>query len=399
MKILFLDQSGKPGGAELCLLDIAKPYRDNCLVGLFADGAFKQLLEQQQIPVQVLTDRAIKVTKESSLIQGLSSFGQITPLISKVIKISRDYDLIYANTQKALVVGAIANFFTHRPLVYHLHDILSLEHFSKTNRQIAVTLANRFASLVIANSQATKTAFMEAGGKPEITQVVYNGFTAKNYEIDESKIYHIRQNIGIEQQFVIGHFSRLSPWKGQHILIEALTHCPENVTAILVGDALFGEEDYVLQLHNLVAKLGLEKRVNFLGFQADIVPLMKACDLITHTSISPEPFGRVIVEAMLCRKPVVAAKAGGAIELVENRKTGWLVTPGNSLELAEIINHCRQHPELCETIAQQAQIFATQRFELTTINQQISELLIRVMSCEEEIEILRKKFLTADERR
>jgi len=46
MKILFLDQSGKPGGAELCLIDIAKPYRDRALVGLFADGAFKTLLEQ-----------------------------------------------------------------------------------------------------------------------------------------------------------------------------------------------------------------------------------------------------------------------------------------------------------------------------------------------------------------
>ncbi|MFB2879955.1 glycosyltransferase [Floridanema aerugineum] len=397
MKILFLDQSGKPGGAELCLLDIAKPYRDNCLVGLFADGAFKQLLEQQQIPVQVLTDRAIKVSKESSLMQGLSSFRQITPLISKVIKISRDYDLIYANTQKALVVGAIASFFTNRPLVYHLHDILSLEHFSKINRQIAVTLANRFASLVIANSQATKIAFIEAGGKPEITKVVYNGFTPKAYDIDESKIYYIRQNLGVDRQFVIGHFSRLSPWKGQHILIEALTHCPENVTAILVGDALFGEGDYVQQLHKQVANLGLEKRVKFLGFQGNIVPLMKACDLITHTSISPEPFGRVIVEAMLCRKPVIAAQAGGAIELVEHQKTGWLVTPGNSLELAEIINHCRQHPELCETIAQQGQIVASQRFDLTTINQQISQLLIGVISCGNEKKRLGKEFLTADE--
>lgn len=396
MKILFLDQSGKPGGAELCLLDIAKPYRSKCLVGLFADGAFKKLLEQQEIPVQILTNQAIKVSKESGLIQGLSSISQLAPLINKVIKISRDYDLIYANTQKALIVGAIANLFTHRPLIYHLHDILSLEHFSKTNRQIAVTLANRFASLVIANSQATKTAFIEAGGNPEIVEVVYNGFNPQNYETAEPKITQIKQNLGIEQQFVIGHFSRLSPWKGQHILIEALTHCPENVTAILVGDALFGEEDYVQQLHKQVAELGLENRVKFLGFQANIVPLMKACDLITHTSISSEPFGRVIVEAMLCKKPVVAAKAGGAIELVEHQKTGWLVKPGNSLELAKFINNCRQHPELCETIAQQAQIVASQRFELITINQQITQLLNRVMSAGEEKGKLRKELLTAD---
>ncbi|MEG3933502.1 MULTISPECIES: hypothetical protein [unclassified Microcoleus] len=73
MKILFFDQSGKPGSAELCLINIAKPYRDSCLVGLFVDGSFKPLLEQQQIPVEVLANEAIKVRKESSLSQSLSS--------------------------------------------------------------------------------------------------------------------------------------------------------------------------------------------------------------------------------------------------------------------------------------------------------------------------------------
>ena len=56
MKILFLDQSGKPGGAELCLVDIAKPYGKNALVGLFADGDFRSLLQENQIPVEVLTN-------------------------------------------------------------------------------------------------------------------------------------------------------------------------------------------------------------------------------------------------------------------------------------------------------------------------------------------------------
>ncbi|NES00798.1 MAG: glycosyltransferase family 4 protein, partial [Symploca sp. SIO1B1] len=176
-------------------------------------------------------------------------------------------------------------------------------------------------------------------------------------------------------QFVVGHFSRLSPWKGQHILLEALAHCPDDVTAILVGDALFGEQDYVEHLHQQVAKLGLEKRVKFLGFRSDIVSLMTACDLIAHTSTAPEPFGRVIVEAMLCGKPVVAAEAGGAIELVETGKTGWLVTPGNPQQLAEVITTCRQQPEYAATIAQESQRQASQRFNLTNINQQINQLL------------------------
>lgn len=154
MKILFLDQSGKPGGAELCLIDIAKPYRDSCLVGLFVDGYFRQLLEQQQIPVEVLATEAIKVRKESSLTQSLSSVTALLPLIAKVVQKARQYDLVYANTQKALVVGALASFLSRRPLVYHLHDILSTDHFSSTNLKVAVTLANRFASLVIANTNS-----------------------------------------------------------------------------------------------------------------------------------------------------------------------------------------------------------------------------------------------------
>lgn len=378
MKILFLDQSGKPGGAELCLTDIAKPYKDSCLVGLFADGAFKDLLEQQQIPVQVLANQPIQVRKDSSFVRGLGSLGQLAPLIAGVVRTAREYDLIYANTQKALVVGALASWFSRRPLVYHLHDILSAEHFSQTNRRLAVTLANHFTSLVIANSKASQAAFVEAGGNPDIVEVVYNGFEPEFYQQHQSDSKQLKHQLGFNGQFLVGHFSRLAPWKGQHILLEALTHCPQDVTVILVGDALFGEQDYVKQLHKQVAVLGLEERVRFLGFRSDVVPLMAACDLVAHTSTAAEPFGRVIVEAMLCGRPVVAACAGGAIELVEPGKTGWLVPPGDVRQLAIAINTCRQQPELAKIVARQAQIEASQRFHLSGINQQIAQLLCRL---------------------
>jgi glycosyltransferase involved in cell wall biosynthesis len=375
VKILFLDQSGKPGGAELCLIDIAKPYRDSCLVGLFADGPFRELLEQQAIPVEVLATTPIQVRKESSLVQGLNSVGALLPLIAKVVQKARDYDLIYANTQKALVVGALASFLSRRPLVYHLHDILSTDHFSRTNRAIAVTLANTQASLVIANSQASQAAFVEAGGRSHLTQVVYNGFDPEFYRTDESSRKTLRQQLGFDGRLIVGHFSRLSPWKGQHILIEALTHCPEDVTAILVGEALFGEQDYAQSLHEQVAKLGLEERVRFLGFRSDIVQLMSACDLVAHTSTAPEPFGRVVIEAMLCGRPVVAAKAGGVVELVEHGRTGWLVPPGEPTLLAEAIANCHQQAEARVRVAHQARDTASQRFHLNTINQQIAQLL------------------------
>ena len=376
MKILFLDQSGKPGGAELCLIDVAKPYRDSCLVGLFIDGAFRQLLEQQQIPVEVLATEAIKVRKESSLIQSLSSVTALLPLIAKVVQKARQYDLIYANTQKALVVGALASFFSRRPLVYHLHDILSTDHFSPTNLKVAVTLANRFASLVIANSQASQAAFLAAGGRSDIIDVVYNGFDPEVYQFDRTNS-QLKTQLELDGKFIVGHFSRLSPWKGQHILIEALTYCPKNVTAIFVGDALFGEQDYVEQLHKQVAELGVEDRVKFLGFRSDIPQLMAICDLVAHTSIAPEPFGRVIVEAMLSGIPIVAAQSGGAIELIEPGINGFLVPPDQPQQLAEVINTCHNQPKSTIAIAKSAQEMATRRFHQTNIDRQIADLLSR----------------------
>ena len=378
MSILFLDQSGELGGAELFLVDLAESFKDRCLVGLFADGPHRRLLEQTRIPVQVLTAQSLKVRKNSSMLQGLSSMRQLVPLIATVAKLSQAHNLIYANTQKALVVGALASAISRRPLVFHLHDILSADHFSATNRRIAVTLANHFTSLIIANSQATRAAFIAAGGRTDRLEVVYNGFDPNCYQVSTADTQHLRQQLGLSGQFVIGHFSRLSPWKGQHILIEALIRCPDAVTVLLVGDALFGEDAYVQQLHRQIADLGLQHRVRFLGFRSDVPQLMAACDLIAHTSTAPEPFGRVIVEAMLSGRPVVAAAAGGAVELISHGKTGWLTPPANSQKLAEVIQICYGQPDRVAEVVHQASCTALERFKLGAVNLQIHQLLCQI---------------------
>jgi glycosyltransferase involved in cell wall biosynthesis len=378
MKILFLDQSGQPGGAELCLLDIAHPYRDQCLVALLADGPFKDLLEQQQIPVQVLAQQAVEIRKESGFLLALSRVPALLPLVSQVVKLARKFDVIYANTPKALVVGAIASLMTRHPLVYHLHDILSASHFSRTNRWIAVTLANR-ATLVIANSHATKAAFVEAGGRAELTHIVYNGFQPDTYHVPAQEQEALANALNLNRDtFWVGHFSRLSHWKGQHILLEALALCSQEISALFIGDALFGETDYVQQLQEQVKALGLEQRTRFLGFRSDVPQLMHLCDLVAHTSTAPEPFGRVIIEAMLCKRPVIAANAGGAAELIAPSQTGWLCEPGDPQQLAERIMFCHQHPEQSQAIADVAQQQASQHFHLSTINQQLAKHLQQI---------------------
>ena len=86
MKVLFLDQTGKLAGAERVLLDLVKPYKQECLVGLFEDGPFRELLAEQNTPVTVLARKPNEVKRESSLLQGVSSLGKFIPLLLKTIK-------------------------------------------------------------------------------------------------------------------------------------------------------------------------------------------------------------------------------------------------------------------------------------------------------------------------
>lgn len=230
---------------------------------------------------------------------------------------------------------------------------------------------------MIATSNASRSVFIEAGGRADITSVVYNGFAPTLYQ--STRDARLRHQLGFGDRFIVGHFSRLSPWKGQHILIDALVDCPQDVTAVFVGDALFGEQDYVQMLKTKVETLGLQDRVRFLGFRADVIPLMQTCDVVAHTSTAPEPFGRVIAEAMLCGRPVIASASGGALELIESETTGWLIPPDNARSLARAIVYCRDHPTETSAIAQTAQAEAAQRFDLTHIRQQIDQLLQSVV--------------------
>ena len=73
---------------------------------------------------------------------------------------------------------------------------------------------------------------------------------------------------------------------------------------------------------------------------------MRSVDLVAHTSTSPEPFGRVIVEGMMARKPVIASNAGGAAEIIEHGRSGLLTAPGSVAELREAIQRVAQNEQL-----------------------------------------------------
>jgi glycosyltransferase involved in cell wall biosynthesis len=337
-RILFVGQTGALGGAELVQLDIARHFRDRCQVALLADGPFRARLAAAGVKVSVLAAGAgmLQVSRQGGKLRALSAVPAAIATAWRLAGLARGCDVIYPYSQKAAVVAMLAGRLAGRPVVWHLHDILSAAHFGTLQRRVAVTLGNRLARHVIANSAATRDAFVACGGDPARITVVPNGIDAAPFTTPSAaEIAALRTGLGIAGVTTVGLFGRLAPWKGQHVLIAALPALP-GVQALIVGDALFGEQDYRDSLKAQAAALGVADRVHWLGFRTDVPALMRAVDVVLHTSTAPEPFGRVLVEGMLARRPVIATRDGAATEVL-GAQYAHLVRPGDPDDLAAAI--------------------------------------------------------------
>ena len=379
-RVLFLDHAGVLSGAELSLLDIAGHYAGPGKVVLFADGPFRERLERNGVVVEVLlaSPAVGGISRRGNGMRDLRAIPGVLKLARRVARLSHGYDVLYANSQKALVIGALAGRLVSKPVMWHLRDMLTADHFSQKRLRLAVTLANRLTTRVIANSRATAGAFVDSGGRAERVHVVYNGIDPKPFEaVAPTEVDALRDTLNLGEAPVVGAFGRLASWKGQHVLLEALAHLP-GVHALLVGEPLFGEDAYAKALHERAQALEVTDRTHFLGFRQDIPCLMKLSDVVVHTSIAPEPFGRVIVEGMLARRPVVATRAGGVVEIVEDGVSGVLVPPGDAMALSGVLADLLENLPKARTLAESGHATASKRFSLGAmlegVEQQIQEV-------------------------
>ncbi len=166
--------------------------------------------------------------------------------------------------------------------------------------------------------------------------VNYNIF----HEMPADKALQAELN-GNDGDYIITSPGRIIEWKGQHILLEAINQIKEKIRPfklLIVGpDELgIGSKTYLNQLKKLAVEYGIENEVVFTGNRDDMPAIINLSDLIVHSSIKPEPQGLVILEALFCKKKVIATNAGGAADLVQ-KYGGKLVQPGDTGDLAKAI--------------------------------------------------------------
>lgn len=193
---------------------------------------------------------------------------------------------------------------------------------------------------VICVSHAVHQA-LRAGGVdfPNIT-VIHNGIDLKRYRLIESpQVLREKHDIPPDAP-VIGVVGNIREWKGQATIVRAtalLKQSYPNIRCVLVGACGNADKAYGDMLVALCRELGVTDNVIFAGFQKNAIDYMQLMDVVAHTSVDPEPFGIVMLEAMSLSKPLVSTTIGGPAEIVVHGSTGLLVPPGQPELLADAI--------------------------------------------------------------
>jgi glycosyltransferase involved in cell wall biosynthesis len=136
---------------------------------------------------------------------------------------------------------------------------------------------------------------------------------------------------------------RLTRWKGQTVLIEALTRMRNrDAVAVLAGEKQ--RRRYEAELVAMATRLGVASRLRLAGHCDEMPAALMLSDVVVNASIAPEAFGRVVIEAQAMARPTIATDHGGAAETVEHGVTGWRVPPGNAEALAAALDHALSLP-------------------------------------------------------
>lgn len=130
--------------------------------------------------------------------------------------------------------------------------------------------------------------------------------------------------------------ARVTRWKGQMVLVEAMARLPGDSLALLVGDA---EERpaFKAELLARIESLGLQDRVRLVGHATDMPAALMLANVVIHASTDAEAFGRTVIEAQAMARPVIASDLGAPRETVAEGITGWRIPPGDAAALAEAI--------------------------------------------------------------
>ena len=244
-------------------------------------------------------------------------------------------DIVHANQMLISIAAGFACKLGKVPCVWHIRENPA-DHIPGTVIKTFGIFGAILSDRIMVNSQYTANIFRNTSLYDKIVVVPIGIENTDNHIINGSEDSKEKDSRSTK---VISIFGRIIPMKGHEILIESIKILKEKqlVYKLQILGHFDKNDPYYLSLLSSIEDLGLTSEVKFCGFKSDIGPILYSSDIIVSSSIESETFGRTIIEAMAARKPVVATRVGAHPEIIEDGVTGFLVEPGNPVQLADRI--------------------------------------------------------------
>lgn len=351
VRVVFVDHVARMSGGEIALLRLLPTLAEHAEVWVILgeEGPLRERLEEKGIHVEVLPlpprlrdvrrDELHPARLDPSALSGLTSYVRLLRARVRAL----DADLVHTNSLKAALYGGVAARLARVPVVWHVRDRIASDYLPGFAVGLVRAAAFVVPTAIVANSRETMSTVPPGRRR----NVLYNAIVPDS--VDDAPSLDDRPH----ERLVIGMIGRLTQWKGQDVFLDAFAEAfrGSEVRARLVGSALFGEEAYAKWLEQKADALGLADQVEFRGFREDVWKELRELDVLVHCSVRPEPFGQVVLEGLAAGVPVVAAAAGGPLELITNDVDGLLTTPGDSAALAAALRRLADDPKLRRRLA------------------------------------------------
>lgn len=368
-RILYISHTSELGGAErslLLLLDNLDRARFAPAVLVPGEGDLTRELDLRDIPWRRIELPALKPNPS---IWAIFKFGIALNRASKTISAlmkEMDVGIVHSNTTTAHLFASKGANIAKLPSIWHVRDLSAPSFMEKS-------LA-KSATVIVPISQAIANK-LDTSASAKI-HVIHNGVDTAAFVPGDGTLVRAELSIAPGAP-VAGIVGQIVPWKGHTRFIEAAALVAERLPDarfIVAGDNRFGDFPNLLdELKSRADELGLADKMFFLGWREDICEVMNAIDV--HCVASDfEPFGRVVIEAMACGKPVVAFNCGGPAEIIEQDATGVLVEPYAVDKFADAIAALLIDKELSARLGVAARAAVEQRFSAQTYAVRIQEL-------------------------
>jgi glycosyltransferase involved in cell wall biosynthesis len=391
-KVVFVESVGAMGGVQFSTLYLAQhldPARWEPLVVCPATGDLAAACSQAGIRTHSLAEVAVRSTS--------ISFGHDSRVPNPaawlwngvaMLVAARRLARFLSQTKPHLVVtkGLLPHFYgglaTHRlgiPCIWHVQDFIS-ERFFGLYRRVFSLAACLLPDHIIADGAAISR---QLGALEDRVSVIHNGVDVNMFRpgIDGGRV---RAELGLPAEAtVIGHVGRMTPWKGQHYLLEAFASIAReipNAYLLFVGDPVFDNDSYQNKLLNLTARLGLEERVKFAGYRHDIPEVLASMNVFAFTSVEKDTSPLTLLSAMSSGLPIVAFDIEGVRELIDGDEQFLLVPLKDSEALARSLRKLLADEALQRRLGEAARQTVEKKFSLSRYVSRMQEAFLSAVS-------------------